>query len=389
MLKSIALTTVLLGACGSPAEESPPDADPGSPDFPAPPDGEGIQLHASATIAAGHEEIACRYVVLPDQALEIARFAHHYTPGSHHMLLYPTNLTPDQVDDSETFDCTGRGDLHQTGVAYGGAEPDGELTYPDGIGMRLPAHAVMLLETHYLNATNEPVDADVRINLWYATQPIEVEAGTLFFYDWHILVPPAPGQASATMRCHLPQDISLLYATSHMHRRGVAFDSQLLRDGTDPLPLHQSDDWAAPTPSVFWPPLELAAGDTVEFRCDYRNDLPNPVVEGESAATNEMCIFIGGYWPKMPADDELCLADGDAPVLSGSHTCQESVNCMLDAGVGNWVGGQECVADTCAASADALSRFVVCVDRYDCWGDQSCVAFNCSDAWSACVDAGC
>jgi hypothetical protein len=165
-----------------------------------------------------------------------------------------------------------------------------------------------------------------------------------------------------------------------MHRRGTAFESHLLRAGSDPTPLHASQSWAAPTPDIFWPPLELSAGDTVEFRCDYQNDLAHEVIEGDSADDNEMCIFIGGYWPKMSTDQELCLAEGDGPVFDGSATCQEVVDCMLDAGVGNWVGGQRCIADTC---------FVVCVDKYDCWGDQNCVAFNCSDAWSSCAEATC
>jgi hypothetical protein len=389
-MRKLLAITALAAACGAPAGEDPgPDANPGTPEFPAPPVGQGIQLVSQATIDPGREQVDCRYVVLPDQPIEVARFEHRYTPGAHHMLLYPTSLAPDQVDEGETFDCTGRGELHATGVAYGGSEPEGELPYPDGIAMRLPAGAVMLLESHYLNTTSEPIDAEVRINLWYATEPASVEAGTIFYYDWHILLPPAPGEASATMRCQVPQDLSLVYATSHMHRRGTAFRSQLLREGAEPMPLHDSESWAAPTPEVFWPPLELAAGDTVEFRCEYRNDLDREVIEGPSADGDEMCIFIAGYWPKMPADHELCLADGDAPVLTGTRTCEQTVDCMVEAGAGNWVEGQRCVADTCAGSAEALSSFVVCVDRYDCWGDQACAAFNCSQPWEACVAAGC
>lgn len=366
-----------------------PDANTGSPDFPAPPDGEGVQLFSSGRIEPGQERIDCRYIALPDQAIDVARFEHKYTAGSHHMLVYPTDLTAEEIGDGETFDCATRGDLRQTGVAYGASEPTGELPYPSGVAMRLPANSVVLLESHYLNATSEPLDTEVRVNLWYAQEPVHTEAGTIFYRNWAIYLPPAPDTSSASMRCRLPQDVSLVYATSHLHRRGVDFRSQLIREGEKPMPLHSSQNWAAPTPTVYWPALELKAGDVVDFTCDFRNDMPTAVVEGESADTNEMCIFIGGYWPKMNHDAELCLADDSGPVLSGASSCQQSVECMLSAGVGNDVGGQKCIADTCAPSAQAMSNFVVCVEHYDCWGSESCVATNCADQWSACTAATC
>jgi hypothetical protein len=175
-----------------------------------------------------------------------------------------------------------------------------------------------------------------------------------------------------------------------MHRRGVAFRSHLEPvDGGEPIPLHESSSWAAPTPDGYWPPLALSAGDVIEFGCDYQNDLARDVVEGGSADVDEMCIFIGGYWPRMSADAEACALPGSGPVLAGESTCEEVVDCMVAAGVGNEVGGQRCIADTCAPSADALSQFVVCVERNECWGDPSCAAFHCSSQWNSCVAAGC
>jgi len=183
-----------------------------------------------------------------------------------------------------------------------------------------------------------PLDAEARVNLWFAAQPIQIEAGTLFFRDWAVFLPPA-SSATATMRCELPRDISLLYATSHMHRRGVEFHSDVTPPTGPAFSLHESDSWSAPTPTVFWPPVELAAGSTLEFGCEFHNDSASPVVEGTSADTDEMCVLVGGYWPKLTADAELCIGDGSGPVLAGSRTCEQVVDCMVDAGVDNWVGG--------------------------------------------------
>ncbi len=380
-----AFLALILVACGASDDDRPP-ADPA---FPAPPDGEGIQLVSAVHVEPGEEQLACRYVVLPDTALEIARFEHHYTAGSHHMLLYPTNKLPSEIDDGALFDCGARGDLGATGVLYGASAPDGELPYPDGIAMRLGAKSVVLLETHYLNPADVALDAVARINLWFAKTTVEVEAGTLFFRDWAIYLPPTPGDVTAAMRCQIPEDISLLYATSHMHRRGTTFRSTVTDASGDSLVLHESDSWSSPTPTVYWPPRELSAGSTLEFSCGYRNDSASPVIEGPSGATDEMCVLVGGYWPKLSADAELCLQDGSGPILDGDRTCEQVVDCMVSAGVGNRVGGQACIAKTCAGSADALSRFVVCVNRNDCWGDPQCVTAHCASQWNRCTQATC
>lgn len=371
---------VALIACGT--EEAAPQI-PDDPSFPRPPTGEGLQLVSAVHVEPGQEVHTCRYLVLPDTAMEIARFEHHYTAGSHHMLLYPTSKQPDEIDDAP-FDCLSAGDLGATGVLYGSSVPDGELPYPDGIAMKLAPRSVVLLETHYLNPADTALEAEARINLWFATAPAAIEAGTLFFRDWAIYLAPNAIDTRASMRCEIPADISLLYATSHMHKRGTTFESTI--DGS---PLHASDSWDSPTPTVYWPPREIAAGSTIEFSCGYRNTDARHVVEGPSAETDEMCVLVGGYWPKLPTGSELCLTDGSGPVLDGDRTCEQTVDCMVDAGVGNWVGGQQCVTNTCASSASALSSFVVCVNANNCWGDPSCVVAHCPTQWDSCTRASC
>lgn len=378
------LLLLLLAACG--AEGDDPDLLPG---LAPPPDGEGLQLVSSLHLEPGAEALDCRYLALPDQPIEIARFEHAYTSGAHHMLLYPTRFRADEVELDRSFDCTAGGDLGQTGILYGGSRSEGALPYPDGIAVKQPAGAVVLLESHYLNAGEAPLDAEVRINLWYAAAPAAIEAGTLFLRDWAIYLEPAPAEGSAAMSCEIPSPVSLYYSVSHMHRRGLAFDARLVRAGEEPRSLYQTTSWADPVPTPEVPLLELAAGDRIEFDCTYRNDRPAPVVEGRSADRDEMCVFIAGYWPKLPVESELCLSPGSGPLLDGEASCQETVSCMLDAGVDDPVGGQACIARTCAGSARSLASFLVCVEANDCWGSESCVAARCADEWSACSGATC
>jgi hypothetical protein len=255
--------------------------------------------------------------------------------------------------------------------------------------MRLPAASVVLLETHYLNAGDAALDAVARVNLWFAPAPVATLAGTLFLYDWAILVPPH-AEARAEMRCAIPEAITLLGAVPHMHARGVGFDATLEpAGGGEDVALYALGAGDPPSPVGYAPPIEVAAGSAIRFGCAYRNDGDAAVVEGPSAADDEMCIFVAAYYPALPRAVELCQGAGSAPVLDGDATCGEAVDCMLDAGVGNWAGGQACVADACAGSAEPLARFVECVDAHACWGDEACVGSACLEEWNGCTSAGC
>jgi hypothetical protein len=374
-----------LAGCGASTTTDASDID---PDFLPPDAGTGTQLSMIESIVPGSESLRCQYFVLQAKAFDVVRFDHKFSIGAHHVAVYPTDLTAADVkNDRSPFDCGSRGALHQQGVIYASSTATGNLPYPRGIGMPFAASTVVMLESHYLNTSDQPIDIAVRLNLTFSERPVAIQAGALFFYNWAILVPPAPAVASAKMSCVIPADIDLAFATSHMHRRGQAFTSNLRHGGTL-TPLHNSAHADVPTPNVF-APLAVHAGDAIEFSCDYKNDRSEPTIEGASADANEMCIFGGGYWPKQPAATETCLTEGSGPVFSGSKTCAQTVNCMLAAGVGNELGGQQCSANTCSSSAPALSRFIVCVDKNNCWGNSACVAAHCPSQWSSCESARC
>lgn len=373
---ALVLCPLFSSACSGAAAQDGPPYDP-------------LVLEMKASVPAGGEVFRCRYFILPDEPRDVIRFEHRYTQGSHHVLVYPTNLRGDDVaDDLEAFDCSDRADLHQTGLAYGADdEPMGGLSYPAGVGMHLEAGQVLLLEAHYLNASNTDLEATVGVTLHFADEPVPVRAGNLFYYNWAILVAPAPNEATARMRCVVPDDVELLFASSHMHRRGVEFGSWLVGgDLVEPRPLHSTEEWASPEAAVFDPPLSVRAGQRIEFECRYRNDLDRPVTEGESAAEDEMCMFVASYWPQMDVEAENCLIEGSGPVFEGIATCSESLSCV-EAAV-NEADAQMCYRTTCAASSSALSRFILCAGRHGCT-DDACIERECLDEYFACEQAAC
>ena len=58
-----------------------------------------------------------------------------------------------------------------------------------------------------------------------------------------------------------------------------------------------SYDWDHPTPQLFSPPLALGNDTEITWTCSYDNRFDVPLSFGESAATNEMCILGGTFFP--------------------------------------------------------------------------------------------
>jgi hypothetical protein len=78
-----------------------------------------------------------------------------------------------------------------------------------------------------------------------------------------------------------------------MHRHAVGFTSST----SDGRMLFETKDWEGPRPASFDPPMDIAAGTTITWSCSFQNDTGKTLGFGESASTNEMCIFNGIYFP--------------------------------------------------------------------------------------------
>ncbi len=370
--KLLILILIVAPACGDDA-----------PSGPAP-----IELSLTATVPAGGEIFRCKYITLPDQDLDIETFEHEYTVGSHHILLYPTSLTPEQADAVPSdFDCNEVGELGQTGLAYGASEePIGSQSFPPRVALKLGRRQVVLLEAHYLNTTDAELEATVVVRLFPAAEPAEIAAGNLFFYNYSILVPPAPGVSTSAMSCEIPAAINLQFAASHMHRRGTHYASNLIDPSGASRVLHETDDWESAEPDAFAPALTIAGGSRIDFSCHFRNDMPFAVTEGESAETNEMCMFIASYWPQQPEIVESCGGGNSGPVLDGAVSCLQTLECLETAE--SELATQECMAATCADSAFALNGFLHCLLSSGCT-DDVCVETQCGGPYLSCERAGC
>lgn len=365
-----------------------------------------VHFAMQADVSAGAEMFKCQFVSLPAAAGWMVAGKHSYTPGSHHLLMYTTDLTSIPAGGDQVQDCyegTNNNIMsHVRGVLYGGQTPTGGEQLPPGVGLRTTASQVLLFQVHYLNAgaTNLHAQVDVDLTIDEGSD-ITTNAGILFFYDPFIDVPPG-ATAKASMRCTIPEDITLVGAASHYHARGTGYGAYIdpTADQLATTPFYTSTSWSSPNQLSTSMPIK--AGSRIRFECQYDNaNGTQEYFQGPSAANNEMCMFIGTYYPDMGQLADYCLTGPDM-FGTGSASCADTMTCISSCGkvsLGTSVSPcmQKCVVQSCPKASTSLIPLLECVKNScstQCSGTTasactSCVASSCGSQWTACQQQSC
>lgn len=315
-----------------------------------------LELRMQATIPAATEVEYCKFVTI-DNAW-VTRDHIEFTAGSHHVLVYQTPYTTipthkddgTPVDTSGVFDCSdGATNGWSITKLIGGSQNrngDAILNFPDGIGVNVGG--VVMINVHYVNASDEPLATDVRIT--FDTLPaneIIQEGDILFLYNPMISVPPN-ATATARYRCPVYSEITIANVQSHMHSRGVAYEARV----DDGAPFYTNTRWES-VPVIGLDNMTVPAGSRLDYRCDYRNTEARHVYQGPRAS-DEMCMLIGSYYPADPRTgfclDEAGKGPGGDWIGQGSATCQQTLGCLQNAG-----GNLQAVTDCAMASSADVS----------------------------------
>lgn len=305
----------LVGVAGSTAGSANTDP-PLPPPYIPPPIGAlpDIQFEMESTVPPGGETLMCMWAAMPSDRGDIAvpSAESEFTPGSHHLLAYRTDLTTIPEGQTGVWACSdGAWMVHQKGSYYEAQQPMSRRDLPPGVAHRFKPGEVVVMQTHYLNPSTEPLLAHAKLTLHTVElSTVPSEAGSIIFTDVNISVPPG-GKSRSTMTCTLPTDFNPALLWSHMHKRG----SNFIATTDDPAAaatlgtLYQEPDWEEPHPRSypFNPPATLHAGTHITFSCDFSNETSGTITFGQSAEKNEMCILHGMYWPRMTtAGAEQC-----------------------------------------------------------------------------------
>jgi len=285
------------------------------------PDYKATDANAKNLIVAPNQEIfLCYYVTLPNKAeVDIGGFQSYMSPySSHHFILY-------QQSNSGQFGLPPQpsGTVSSCGFAggtwvYATSTPGAVVTssMPEGVGLPFKAATQVVLNMHFINTGTTTLYPKVKLNILFAKN-VKYKAAVMVSFNTSIDVPGAtasgPGMQTVSGTCTAPAGSKFFSMSTHTHKHATAAVVNLVRSGvTQPL-VHTGEastypapqipgsgtDWEHPGVSLWDGPdfLTVQQGDSFTYSCSYVNTASTPVTVGETAASNEMCMAIGYYYP--------------------------------------------------------------------------------------------
>jgi len=277
-------------------------------DLAAPAADEGVQIETpdhAIVVMPGQEVFKCFYRTLPNTApVDVGTMQSWMTPGSsHHFIAYQmgggglAGGTP--MADGTLVDCQFGGGTWLYATSTPGEVI--EMKMPDGVGLPFPAGAQVMLNMHFINTGLTPVYPQVKMNFMYAKN-VQYHAAAMVSFNVGIDVPAAsatsPGQQTVSGTCTAPVGSKFFAITTHTHKHGVDSNVNYVSGGQTTNIVHTTD-WEHPDVGLWNAPnfLTVQQGDSFTYSCAYTNTTDQPVLVGETAATNEMCMAIGYYFP--------------------------------------------------------------------------------------------
>lgn len=280
----------------------PPSTDSGcTGDDCLPPPADGIQLStAGVTIMPGQDVEYCEVVALPgssDTLYYMNRFESQMTGGSHHLIVSaaaPGSGSGDDLVVGDQFECAG-GTFGGDFIPVGGSQSSyQDESFPEGVGRVFHGGQKLVVNYHYLNVSDSPVNAQVQLNLHTTSEDkIQYIANSFGFYNVGFNIPAGTSDSVFT-ECTFTEDITISQLTRHTHRWGTDFNVWYLGGENDGELVFSSSNYED-TDHDFEVPIVAPAGTGFRFECAFNNTEDYALRFGLKA-TDEMCILFGTWW---------------------------------------------------------------------------------------------
>jgi len=285
------------------------------------PDYDASNVNASKMIVTpGNEIFLCYYVTLPSDAeFDVGEFQSWMSPGSsHHFIVY--QQTGQSVLSAVPQES---GTIQSCQVAtgnwvYATSTPGAVVssTLPEGVVLPFPAGQQIVLNMHFINPGATAVYPKVKLNILRAKN-IQYKAGALTSFNRSIDVPGAtaagPGTQTVNGTCTVTAGAKVFSMSTHTHKHATAAAVSFVSGGVTQEIVHTGQtqtyppeqiggtgtDWEHPGVSLWKGPdfLTVNEGDSFTYSCSYVNTATTAVTVGETAASNEMCMAVGYYFP--------------------------------------------------------------------------------------------
>jgi hypothetical protein len=261
-----------------------------------------LVLHADWMLNAGEERYQC-FLVRPSQpgGLRVRGITPMVGAAVHHIGVFTDDYN---LEHRDTFECSAMGIW---GFVYGAGIGTGALEFPAGTARTIDEGSGIILQMHYLNATNQPVSSSSTVTLQLADAAATLQPiGTWILGTTAIQLPPMQA-TNVDSTCVKHPKLENVFATfPHMHRLGTALHVTAGAGGATAVSTVQ--DWNFADQGLFniAPTLALDENEPIQTRCSYFNSTAATVNFGLHSS-DEMCVAVLYYWPSAgPSGLQLC-----------------------------------------------------------------------------------
>jgi hypothetical protein len=299
-------------------------------------DTNGFSLRAPEyEVPAGHESQNCYFVRVPDiaggQDIWIDRVLTAINPGSHHVNVFqvktivaldPAKGTPVMLGKYQGTVVEG-GDDYKANPCWSNANwadwpfiansqqanPDNLKTdwkLPEGVAIRLTPGEMLMVQTHYVNSTDQPTTygARVGINFYrYQKTAAPIELGALTATQRNIRICASQPTPMFSGTCRFPSDVTVSAANGHFHKRGQRFtmsawDGASLAHPADGSRFYESLNWNEP-PMTTDLNIKVPANAGVWWDCNFQWQTPTgfscaDLDAKDAMQQNDCCYTFGG-----------------------------------------------------------------------------------------------
>jgi hypothetical protein len=243
----------------------------------------------------GAESQSCYYTTLSNEKEVFVREYNAFqgTGGHHVILMTPLRDRPDGTVE----DCTEGDEM----INYMPLVLSLELNHfalEGGLGIRLPPHAKVVVQSHYLNPSSEALWVRDVVNLEFIPDGEPVTPVAFWASAYLNLAVPPRTTSSLKYRCTAERDLHLFALIGHMHEQGshVSID---IGPSDAPKRVYAVNDWQPSfrdtPPQERWAmdaPLTVRAGDVMDVTCNWNSAATVPLT-----FPAEMCGSNAWFYP--------------------------------------------------------------------------------------------
>jgi hypothetical protein len=239
---------------------------------------------------------------------DVLDFKGDQSATGHHAILFATTETNFKVGESHICTTADMISVSYIGALTGSTQTLSHL--PEGLNFRLRKGQALMVNTHWLNATDKTVEGQAVVDVKFSPADPSRTVADIFANNGDAFSIPPGAPTSYDVSCTFPHDVNFAMFANHMHTDGVSAYSEVLHtDGTSTM-LREDDSW--PEDAQFNPtytmyslaqPYVIHAGETVHTHCVWQNQTASTLM-----FPDEMCAGNGFYFP---GNGLLACDDGD------------------------------------------------------------------------------